>query len=166
MFMSFEALGIASDFITMRELQRPEVDPCSTCIGACCMKGNGLELTPSEADYLAGQGTPLREVGKKEMSRQERRSVAPGKQVYELMEDCANLDPETRQCRDYENRPEACQDFEASTDRGSACSFKREAMAERVDAGIAFIPLSVGGRFDEMKSQNARSGNVWLASDR
>jgi Fe-S-cluster containining protein len=116
---------------------------CNNCIGACCMKGNALGLSPDEAQYLKDQGTELALLDKSELPRALRRSIEKDKEFYELRSDCGNLDPETRQCTDYDNRPQACRDFRASPVEYSPCHTRRSVMAGRIAAGRALLPLSV-----------------------
>lgn len=42
--------------------------------------------------------------------------IRPGRGFYMLLHDCGRLDPATSLCRNYEDRPEACRDFEAGSE--------------------------------------------------
>lgn len=121
---------------------------CRTaCIGACCMKGNVLELTESEANYLSGKGTGIIPVPREKM---EGYKPARGKTAFELQTDCGNLDEETRLCTDYDNRPGVCRDFKASDDGMSPCHMTRREIASRVANGTVDLPMPVVPKFAHM----------------
>ncbi len=119
----------------------------NACIGACCMKGNVLELTESEASYLSGQGTGLIPVPREEMDGYK---PARGKTAFELQTDCGNLDPETRACNDYENRPQICRDFKACGEDMSPCYMTRTVIASLVTKGVVDLPMPVVPKFAHM----------------
>jgi|GEM_PF-3351614 len=122
---------------------------CATaCIGACCMKDNVLELSAKEAEYMAGRGTGLERVAKSQMPKGYK--VPRGKIAFALTTDCANLDPETRLCTDYENRPDICRSFQASNDEQSGCYNTRKIMEGRVESGVVELGMPVVPKFEAM----------------
>lgn len=121
---------------------------CQTaCIGACCMKGNVLELTSTEAAYMARRGTGMIPVPREQMDGYK---PPRGKAAFELQTDCANLDPETRACTDYENRPGICREFKACDDDLSPCQLTRTEIARRVTSGVVDLPMPVVPKFAHM----------------
>jgi len=77
---------------------------CTGC-GACCMgllvRLNALERGTIAKEFQDGRGFL---------------KIVDGR--------CVFLDPETRRCREYENRPDVCRRFAAG---GDACRFQRAA---------------------------------------
>jgi Fe-S-cluster containining protein len=80
---------------------------CEVCVGACCMAGTAMPLDPSEVNFMQNSGTQLVKV--------EGEGLPPEMgdyQWYGLKDDCANLDPDSRICTRYSERPLICQRFE------------------------------------------------------
>lgn len=116
---------------------------CASCIGACCMAKTIMELSPQEAEYMQDAGTDLQVLSKQEVKAISGGRKAPkpdrGSSYYMLTSDCGNLDQETRQCGDYENRPNVCREF----DEGSyQCGRMRDVrMAQyAVELGMPTMP--------------------------
>jgi Fe-S-cluster containining protein len=92
-------------------------DLCASCIGACCLENTVLELSPEEAFYLSEVGTDLLPLTKSQFKRMSGGAVRTrrGKTQYVLQSDCGNLDPETKQCTDYDDRPQVCRELKAGS---------------------------------------------------
>lgn len=82
---------------------------CGSCAvaSACCRKGIAAPFTRKEARQIIEAGTELRQIERSELSH---RKPGRGKEFYEFLSDCANLDAAGK-CSIYEYRPEICRQF-------------------------------------------------------
>lgn len=95
-------------------------DPCKDC-GICCEAGMTIELGTEELLYLAAAGSHFRSPNEYDMLSTDY-VPAPGTSLWVMTSDCGNLDPLTRKCMDYKNRPTACRSFAVG---GLACQSLR-----------------------------------------
>jgi Fe-S-cluster containining protein len=88
--------------------RKQSTELCGSCKAVCC-RDTIIPLDLLEAERLSKSGTQLLSVN------QEAIGVAPphGRDFYRMVGSCANLDPVTNKCGDYENRPAACHEFKA-----------------------------------------------------
>lgn len=84
--------------------QLPLIQSCDSC-GACCIRTPVPPFQPGEEESLNVPAEWLKPV-------QER--IAADQQ-FDLIA-CVWLDPESRRCRHYDFRPQACRDFEINSD--------------------------------------------------
>jgi Fe-S-cluster containining protein len=111
---------------------------CASCISACCLKYTVLPLTPVEAAQLREDGSQLVELPKWTARRTPRGTAA-----YLLQEDCANLQRDEAtgdtSCAKYDQRPQACRNFEAGD---TPCLEMRDKRMADVPQQWAPLPLS------------------------
>lgn len=108
-------------------------DLCASCIGACCVANTVLELNQQEAAALTDAGTELEPLTKRQVKQFSGGTARTtrGMTHFVLRNDCGNLDPETKHCKDYDNRPQICRDFKAGS---FMCGIMRNArMPQAVD---------------------------------
>ncbi len=68
-----------------------------------------MQLSAPEYDGMVAAGSLLRRLEDEPLPIKGKRDTA----FYALESDCARLDPTTRQCTAYADRPQACHDLEA-----------------------------------------------------
>lgn len=90
----------------------PYSNPCEGC-GNCCTADLLIELTPAEIYRLMRAGTHMRTLREHDLDRiPTDYDPQPDKTLWIMTSDCGNFDPVQRDCMDYENRPDACREFE------------------------------------------------------
>lgn len=104
--------------------------PCNGCTSACCRAGVTLQLTRREARQMVRAGGELKKLPRSEWPA-ERIPLAGA--MYTFMEDCVNLDAETGECANYEERPYACRAFTAEN---AVCETMRERFQQTVELGM------------------------------
>jgi Fe-S-cluster containining protein len=107
--------------------------PCADCFGACCRKDMVLELSKKEARMMIDGGTDMYELPKSEWQHQTTRFRT---KFWRFAGNCAFLDPDTYECRNYDNRPQVCREFKAGA---IACEAVKTEQASRLGIDIEII---------------------------
>jgi Fe-S-cluster containining protein len=113
---------------------------CDSCVGACCRRDIVLPLTKREHRRLVDAGTVLRLLTREELKANLAASPGIFLRYYQFETDCGNLDTETNQCNDYENRPEGCRDFNPGTPMCQTMKDHYESTMV-VDLGMPAMPV-------------------------
>jgi Fe-S-cluster containining protein len=133
---------------TMRTKPRLAFYDCSRCPAYCCTYAR-IAVTDDDVARLAARfGIPVEEATRKFTTR-----GAPGERVLRHRKDeifgtaCRFLDPRTRRCTVYEDRPGVCREYPDSSRCGyyDFLSFERRAQDDEDVVVSASVQLSDAG---------------------